>query len=77
MFLVVVLLQDPPYVTLHKDESGNVTKFEGFVFDLLKYITDELNTTYEVTSVTDQYGAKPGAGGKWTGLIGELEAKVS
>lgn len=71
----VTTLNDPPYVSLHKDASGNVTKFEGFVFDLLKYITDELNTTYEVTSVTEQYGAKPSAaGGKWTGLIGELEA---
>lgn len=63
-------------MTLHKDESGNVTKFEGFVFDLLKYITDELNTTYEVTSVTEQYGAKSSTDGKWTGLIGELEANV-
>ena len=51
-------------------------KFVGYIPDLIARLSQMLNFEYELKHVKDGKYGSIGANGNWTGLIGEVLAKV-
>lgn len=74
-----VSLQENPYVMLkanYQELEGN-ERYEGFCVDMLKELADILKFNYRIKLVSDGVYGVPGANGTWTGMVGELIARVS
>lgn len=72
-------LQENPYVMLkanYQELEGN-ERYEGFCVDMLKELADILKFNYRIKLVSDGLYGVPGANGSWTGMVGELIARVS
>ena len=59
----------------HHTQEGN-ERYEGFCVDMLKELADILKFKYRIRLVGDRHYGVPGANGTWTGMVGELIARV-
>uniref|UniRef100_A0ACB8EYK5 Glutamate receptor ionotropic, kainate 4 n=1 Tax=Sphaerodactylus townsendi TaxID=933632 RepID=A0ACB8EYK5_9SAUR len=74
-----VLMQENPYLMLkgnHQELEGN-DRYEGFCVDMLKELAEILHFNYKIHLVGDGVYGVPEANGTWTGMVGELIARVS
>lgn len=72
-------MQENPYLMLkgnHQELDGN-DRYEGFCVDMLKELADILRFNYKIHLVGDGVYGVPEANGTWTGMVGELIARVS
>lgn len=72
-------MQENPYLMLkgnHQELEGN-DRYEGFCVDMLKELADILRFNYKIHLVGDGVYGVPEANGTWTGMVGELIARVS
>lgn len=60
----------------YQELEGN-ERYEGFCVDMLKELADILKFNYRIKLVSDGLYGVPGANGTWTGMVGELIARVS
>lgn len=72
-------MQENPYLMLkgnHQELEGN-DRYEGFCVDMLKELADILHFNYKIHLVGDGVYGVPETNGTWTGMVGELIARVS
>lgn len=72
-------MQENPYLMLkwnHQELEGN-DRYEGFCVDMLKELAEILRFNYKIHLVGDGVYGVPEANGTWTGMVGELIARVS
>ena len=72
------LHQEDPYVMLKKNANqfeGN-DRYEGFCVDMLQELAEILRFNYKIRLVGDGVYGVPEANGTWTGMVGELIARV-
>lgn len=72
-------MQENPYLMLksnHQELEGN-DRYEGFCVDMLMELADILHFNYKIHLVGDGLYGVPEANGTWTGMVGELIARVS
>lgn len=72
------MLQENPYLMLkgnHQEMEGN-DRYEGFCVDMLKELAEILRFNYKIRLVGDGVYGVPEANGTWTGMVGELIARV-
>lgn len=60
----------------HQEMEGN-DRYEGFCVDMLKELAEILRFNYKIRLVGDGVYGVPEANGTWTGMVGELIARVS
>lgn len=60
----------------HQELEGN-DRYEGFCVDMLKELAEILRFNYKIHLVGDGVYGVPEANGTWTGMVGELIARVS
>lgn len=60
----------------YQELEGN-ERYEGFCVDMLKELADILKFNYRIKLVSDGLYGVPGANRTWTGMVGELIARVS
>lgn len=71
-------LQENPYLMLkgnHQEMEGNA-RYEGFCVDMLEELAGILRFSYTIRLVGDGVYGVPEANGTWTGMVGELIARV-
>ncbi|XP_049569237.1 glutamate receptor ionotropic, kainate 4 isoform X3 [Orcinus orca] len=76
--LVVTTILENPYLMLkgnHQEMEGN-DRYEGFCVDMLKELAEILRFNYKIRLVGDGVYGVPEANGTWTGMVGELIARV-
>lgn len=66
-------MQQPPFVYRNND----TTKFRGYCIDLIDEIKKILKFEYEIYEVADRHFGSKSKEGSWSGLIGDLVAKVN
>lgn len=59
----------------HQEMEGN-DRYEGFCVDMLKELAEILRFKYKIHLVGDGVYGVPEANGTWTGMVGELIARV-
>lgn len=59
----------------HQEMEGN-DRYEGFCVDMLKELAEILRFNYKIRLVGDGVYGVPEANGTWTGMVGELIARV-
>lgn len=59
----------------HAKLVGN-DKYIGYVADLIKLISKEMNMTYEFVLTNDGNGKRDKKTNKWNGIIGEVQEMV-
>ena len=73
-------ISNPPYLFEKTDVDVNTTGrdlYEGLVWDLMKLVTDEMGTDFDIKIVDDgKYGTEADDG-SWTGMVGEVASGVS
>lgn len=60
----------------HREMEGN-DRYEGFCVDMLAELAEILRFSYKIRLVGDGVYGAPEANGTWTGMVGELIARVS
>lgn len=60
----------------HVDEDGTVT-YTGYSVDVLMEITTRLGLNYTISEPEDGEFGAVGADGTWSGMIGEVDRKVT
>ena len=65
-----------PYVGLSKLESGEIRHKNGMLIDIFKEVSRLLNFSYNVIEPPDgEWGAMK-EDGTWSGMVGQLQAKI-
>ncbi|XP_078731503.1 glutamate receptor ionotropic, delta-1-like isoform X2 [Lampetra fluviatilis] len=70
--LRVVTVLDPPFVMMSDNVLGQPKRFVGFAVDVLEELSRHLGFTYDVYQAPDNSYGRPGTGGSWSGLLGEI-----
>ena len=67
------LCKNPGWTEVKRDKDGKASGSEGYLQDMLFFITDRLNVSVETLEV--EWGAKLFENGSWSGGIGKLQRK--
>uniref|UniRef100_S4RZB3 Ionotropic glutamate receptor L-glutamate and glycine-binding domain-containing protein n=1 Tax=Petromyzon marinus TaxID=7757 RepID=S4RZB3_PETMA len=70
--LRVVTVLDPPFVMMSDNVLGQPKRFVGFAVDVLEELSRHLGFTYDLYQAPDNSYGRPGPGGSWSGLLGEI-----
>ncbi|CAN0145650.1 unnamed protein product, partial [Lampetra planeri] len=70
--LKVAVVLDPPFVMKASNVLGQPKRFVGFAVDVLEELSRHLGFTYDLYQAPDNSYGRPGPGGSWNGLLGEI-----
>ena len=70
--LVVTSVLTAPFMTISNETTSGNDRYEGYIVDLLKELSNILGFNYDIKLVDDKSYGRKNASGHWSGMIGEL-----